>query len=245
MNVQQETLGGLSCRITDALPEGVRPALTVVLCHGYGAPGTDLVPLAGEILRLNPNLADKVRLMFPQAPLSLEELGLPQGRAWWHLDVNRIAQAVEQGELRDMREELPEGLPESRTRLTELVEELQQRDGLTTSQIVLGGFSQGAMLATDVALRLEERPAGLCIFSGTLLCEPDWRELAARRGPMPVLMTHGTDDPLLPFQGAEWLRDLLTEAGMDVEFVPFRGMHTIPAEGIARLAGFLGRFLGD
>ena len=241
MNVQSLTLGGLSCQVVDALPEGQDPQLVVVFCHGYGAPATDLVPLGPELIDLNADLGPVLQFIFPAAPLSLDELGLYGGRAWWQLDVARLTAAIERGESRILRDACPKGLEESRKMLNVLVEEVQQQTGLPTSKIVLGGFSQGAMLAIDVALRLPEPPGGLCIYSGTLLCEEIWRELAAKRGRLPVLQSHGHQDPILPFQAAEWLRDLLREAEMDVDFVPFQGVHVIPFEAIHKFAAMLGR----
>ena len=60
MNVYSKTLGGLSCQVVDVLPDTQAPQLVVVLCHGFGAPGTDLVPLAGELLKLQPVLESTV-----------------------------------------------------------------------------------------------------------------------------------------------------------------------------------------
>ena len=95
------------------------------------------------------------------------------------------------------------------------------------------------MVATDVTLRLEEAPAGLFIFSGTLICEPEWRKRAPARRGLEVLQSHGTQDPLLPFQRALALRDLLVEAGLNVDFLPFEGVHTISLEALHRAADFL------
>ena len=148
----------------------------------------------------------------------------------------KLNAAVESGDFRDQRNDHPEGLVEARKKLTALVDEICEQTDLELSQIVLGGFSQGSMLATDVALRLPDPPGLLCVLSGTLLCEDDWRELAAERGELPVFQSHGNQDPLLPFQAAEWLRDLFAESGMDVEFLPFTGPHTIPAAAVGRIA---------
>lgn len=240
MNLDSTTLGGLDCQVVDALPEGKSPELIVVFCHGFGAPGTDLVPLGPELLNLNPDLAEKVRFIFPAAPLSLDDFGMYGGRAWWHLDVEQLHAAIESGKFRDRRNDLPEGLPEARQMLSALVEVVAAQSGLSTSAIVLGGFSQGAMLATDVSLRIPQAPAGLCIFSGTLLCEEEWKQLAAKRGRLRVLQSHGYQDPLLPFPAAEWLRDMLIDADISVEFIPFQGMHTIGAEAMHRFALMLG-----
>lgn len=228
-------LGGLVTRVVDALPEDASPKLAVVLCHGFGAPGTDLVDLGGAILSLQPTLAESARFYFPEAPLSLAEVGMPGGRAWWMLDIAKLNAAIETGQIRDLRNDRPAELPAAREKLMTLVDEI----GLPMSQIALGGFSQGSMLTTDVALRLPEPPALLTIFSGTLLSEDDWRDLAGKRGALQVLQSHGGQDMILPYEAAEWLRDLLTESGAEVEFIPFDGPHTIPQQGLERLAARL------
>ena len=244
MGQQRKRVAELDCIVVDALPEGRGPSALVVLCHGYGAPGIDLVPLAGELLRLNPKLAGAVRFVFPAGLLSLDEMGIYGGRAWWQIDVNRLVHAVETGEFTALRTENPEGLATSRERLTTLVDMLLSETGLSASKLVLGGFSQGAMLTTDVALRMKEQPGGLAVLSGVLLAEEHWKELAAKRGPMPVVQSHGTLDQILPYAGGEWLRDLLTEAGLPVEFVRFAGPHTIPFEAVDQLAGLIARVAG-
>jgi len=240
MTVEKTTLGELVCTVITPTGCELPPRRVVILCHGFGAPGTDLVPLAGELLRLNRVLEQTTCFVFPRGPLSLDEFGLPTGRAWWPVDIERFAAAVETGNYDLLRHETPVGLVEAREKLIALINDVRQTFDVSTGQIILGGFSQGAMLTTDTALSLPQRPGGLCIFSGTLLCEEQWRELAAVRGPLPVLQSHGRQDPLLPFPAAEWLRDMLTAAGLPVEFLPFDGMHTIPAAAVERCAALLG-----
>lgn len=235
-------LGELDCQVVDALPEGASPELAVVLCHGFGAPATDLVSLAPELLSLNPELAPRVRFVFPGAPLSLEMYGMPQARAWFPLPPEVLT-----GRQRDWERfasEVPEGLAAARRALMGVVSALSAATKLPYGRIVLGGFSQGAMVTTDVALRLEEAPAGLCLLSGTLIAQDDWRQRASARKGLPVFQSHGHYDDVLPFAPAERLRDLLTEAGLAVEFVPFHGPHTIDPDELKRLAAFLGARLG-
>jgi len=241
MGMKTTVLGGLNCRIVDALPDGGKPSFVVVLCHGFGAPGTDLVSLGPELLQIEPGLQDRVQFVFPEAPLSLDEMGMFGGRAWWMTDVGRFQAAIEQGRVRELCSETPEGLPHARSLVMSLVEELRTSTGLPMSKFLLGGFSQGSMVATDITLRLDEPPAGLCVFSGSLISEDEWRELAARRRNLPVLQCHGRQDPILPFAAAEWLNELLTGGGMSVEFAPFDGMHTISMDGLERLAAMTNR----
>jgi len=228
-------LGELQCQVVDALPEGSKPELVVILCHGYGAPAQDLVPLAAELLNLRPELARRVRFVFPGAPLTLQ--GMPGARAWWDLppelwqfgerDWERYADVV------------VEGLAPARRALLGVVQAVSASTGLPLSRLVLGGFSQGAMLATDVALRLEEPPAGLVALSGILITKSDWSARAKRRSGLPVFQSHGRYDDILPFARGEALRTLLQEAGLQVEFVPFDGPHGIFPEVLERLAAFL------
>ena len=229
MRSVQTTLGPLACRVVDTVPEGAKPSLLVVLCHGFGAPGTDLVPLAEEMVGLQPQLDGKVRFVFPQAPLSLSGMGFYESRAWWMIDVERFSVAARQGRLAELADEVPEGLAPARRQLMATVEAALRGAELPASRLVLGGFSQGSMVATDVALRMDDAPAGLVIFSGTLLARADWTARAARRRGLRVFQSHGRQDPLLPYGNAELLRDLLTGAGLEVAFHGFAGPHTIDA----------------
>ena len=78
------------------------------------------------------------------------------------------------------------------------------------AKVVLGGFSQGAMLACDTALREGPKLAGLVVLSGTLVAEAEWAALFPTLRGTPVFQSHGTFDPLLPFQAAAMLRDLIS-----------------------------------
>lgn len=219
------------------------PEVVAVLCHGYGAPGTDLVGLAGETLAIRPELRGRVRFVFPAAPLVLGSFGWADSRAWWEIDIGRFERAARTGDLLSLTEDTPAGLPQARRKLFGALDAIQRETGLPLGRFVLGGFSQGAMLATDAALRLEDRPAALVVWSGTLLSSTDWTRLAPARAGLPVLQTHGRQDPLLPFFLAEKLRDVLSGAGLEVDFVPFPGPHTIPEEGLRRFAALLVRLL--
>lgn len=236
MAIAVRKTAGLVCREFDELPEGASPEWIVVICHGFGAMGDDLVGLGPEFLRRRPELAEHVRFIFPEAPISLENLGMPGARAWWHLDMEKLNAAIQGGEFRNLRNDHPPDLATARGLLTGMLHAICSETGLPMSRVVLGGFSQGAMLSTDVALRLPEPPAELLVMSGSLLCEDEWTRLAKKRGPLSVFQSHGHQDPILPFEAAEWLRDLLTSAEATVEFLPFDGIHTVPAAAVARIA---------
>lgn len=199
----------------------------VVLLHGFGAPGDDLVPL-GQVL----SAPKGTRFAFPAAPIDLGP-GFFGGRAWWHIDLDARMRA---GGRRDVRE-VPEGLAEARAAVDAALGELVA--ALAPPALVLGGFSQGAMLALDVALHSPRPLAGLALLSGTHIAAAEWApRLAARRG-LPVFMSHGRDDELLPFALSEGLRDALVAAGLAVQWVPFGGGHTIPERVLDGLGAFL------
>ncbi len=243
LEYQRVQLGPLSCHVMAG--RASPPKGAVLLCHGFGAPGDDLVPLAGELSRRAPDLAEQTLFVFPEAPLTLDAMGLPGGRAWWPLDMAQLQSAIEQGEFRDLRNDQPELLPAAREKLQGVIEAIGQSWSLPMKQIILGGFSQGAMLSTDLTLRLPEAPAALLIFSGTLLNEQEWKQLAPRRRGLWVEQSHGTADPILPFEAAEWLRDLLTDSGLHVQWTPFSGGHTIPSVMVDRLAERLSSLRSD
>jgi len=187
----------------------------------------------------DPAVAASTLFVFPAAPLSLAAVGLHGSRAWWLFDFMRMAEAGAAGALDILRRSVPEGLARARRQVMALVDQVCRELALPRGRVVLGGFSQGAMLATDVALRLEEPPLALCLFSGTLICEEEWARRAPTRAGLRVVQTHGRRDPLLPFQGALALRDLLASSGLAVDFHAFEGAHTVGEVGLEALRALL------
>jgi phospholipase/carboxylesterase len=207
--------------------------------HGFGAPGTDLVPL-WRSLRVPP----EVRFAFPAAPLELDPGAPPEysPRAWWMIDMMRLQAAVQGGPaaaLELAKRPAPPGMMEAITLAESFLDACEKELAAPRERIVLGGFSQGSMLATNVALRSERPPAGLVILSGAPVPEQELRALAPRRAGMRVLQSHGRADPVLPYNGGEYLRDLLREGGLDVEWIPFGGGHGIPDGVLDRLGPFV------
>ncbi len=230
------TLGGLRVRITDGDDGGP----LVVLLHGFGAPGDDLVPLA-EVLDAPPG----TRFAFPEAPLELPPpFGMGNSRAWWMIDFEKLEQVMAGGDPRDVAGEVPEGLPGARSLVIAMLEQLQEDLGAPPERTVLGGFSQGAMLSCDVALHTERPFAGLVLLSGNLLAEAEWAPRMAARARLPVFQSHGTEDPLLPYEGAKRLHEALVAAGLDAVLVKFHGGHEIPPGVVDGAEQFLRRVLG-
>jgi len=173
-----------------------------------------------------------VRFVFPAAPLELGGL-YGEARAWWLLDLAKLERELASGTPRDRRTEVPQGLPQVREQVGRFLDDLMARFSIPPDRLVLGGFSQGAMLSLDVALHREIKPAALLLMSGTLLAESEWTPRMSGLAGVPVVQSHGRADQLLPFSVAEVLRDQLREAGAIVEWVPFVGGHEIPRAVLA------------
>jgi phospholipase/carboxylesterase len=240
MRFRELDLGGLRVRITggvDGIGGGSGPM--IVLLHGFGAPGTDLLPFAGEI-----EVPEGSRFAFPEAPLTLPpEYG--GGRAWWHIDMMELQLALLTGRVRELRDRVPEGLPEANEKLSSMLRALEKDLEMNRETLVLGGFSQGAMLACDVVLRYNDPLAGLVVMSGTYLAASEWTPRMPQRRGLPVIMSHGREDPLLPFALAEELRDAFVAAGLEVEWVPFSGGHGVAPQVIDALSAFVRRVLSQ
>lgn len=211
-----EEIAGL--RALTAGDEG-EAAIVVVLVHGFQMRPEDLAPFASS-------LGVPAWFVFPEGPLVAQ----PTGRAWWHIDVGARERALALGP-RDFAVQEPPDLPAARARLETLLAEVRRRAG--DRPLVLGGFSQGAMLACDAVLRSGPSALGvsaLVLLSGSRIA---WRETAPRAtsgalAGLPVLVTHGKADADLAFAAGEALRDALAAAGAEVTWVPFDQGHEIP-----------------
>jgi phospholipase/carboxylesterase len=232
--VREANLGGLRSRITGGTDgEGGGDGPVVILLHGFGASGEDLVPLAHYL-----DVPPEVRFVFPEAPLSLPGY-YGEARAWWMIDMERLERDLERGTPADRSSEIPDRLDTARGELVALLDAVRTDLGVPDERVLLGGFSQGAMLSCDVLLRTDRRFAGLVLLSGTLIAQPLWQPRIPARAGTPVLQSHGHADQILPFAAAETLRDLLRAAGLPVEWHPFHGGHEIPPPVLKALATFI------
>ena len=231
-------LAGLTTRLTggtDGRGGGHGPV--VLLLHGYGAPGDDLVVLA-DVLKGPAG----IRWIFPEAPLPLN-MGYGNARAWWLIDMARLEADRAAGRVRDLSSEVPRGLPQARQALESLLAVLPSALAVDYQRMLIGGFSQGAMLTCDVVMRTAFPFAGLVQLSGSLLARQDWRPSAGKRAGLPVFQSHGTLDPILPYVMAERLRDELMAVGMTMNWHSFQGGHEIPEPVLTRLSGFIAQVL--
>ncbi len=205
---------------------------TLILLHGYGSSAEQWQPFTRTIA-LPPN----GRFLFPQAEATiLGADGRVAGRAWWPLQLASYRSGPD--ELPDLTHSRPAGLAIAAGEALPLIEDIDKSTG---RPILLGGFSQGAMIAAEVAFRSGTPIDALILLSGTPVDERSWEPgFGSRRG-LPVFIAHGRHDPVLSFELADRFGSSLEAAGVRVTWVPFDGGHEIPASVIVRLNRFLGQ----
>jgi phospholipase/carboxylesterase len=211
-------------------PPGEGQGQHFFLFHGFGADAYDLQPLADVIEPRRPT-----HFIFPQGVLEVPIGPGWTGQAWWPIDVTALQQATASGKPRDLSIEKPEALPMLREKFFATVKSLK----LSWKDIILGGFSQGAMLATDLFLNAPETPKALVVLSGALTNKDEWKSLVGRRAGAPFFQSHGKHDAVLALRGASQLESFLTQAGLKGHLDSFEGQHDIPAEIITKLNRFL------
>lgn len=211
----------------------------VVLLHGFGAPATDLVSLHRVIA-----VPSGVRYAFPAGLVDLSRMFGGDARAWWFIDLEERMARQARGEARDPNE-IPEGMDQAAEIVAAWLEKARG-----SAPLVLGGFSQGAMLALEVALRLNAPPEGLALLSSTLLAAARQTPLLPRLAKTPIVQSHGRQDTVLPFALAEKLHAHL-KAGLTLQegqatptFIPFNGGHEIPNAALEGLTGLFARAFG-
>ena len=211
MNETTVKIAGLRTIVVEA---GDAPRLVVVVLHGYAMMPEALSPFARS-------LGIAARFLFPQGPLA----AVPDGCAWWPMDVEARERALAQGP-RDLWDQHPPGVADAREQLTSFLADVRSRSG--NLRIALVGFSQGGMLACDTVLRDQPPIAALALMSSSRIAIDEWTPLAHRLKGLPVLVSHGKQDPDLAFSAGEALRDFVAQGGARTTWVPFAEGHEIP-----------------
>lgn len=196
----------------------------VILLHGFGADGHDLIELGrvwGKTLATTAFVAPNAPERCPTAV---------SGYQWFPLT------------FRDPGE-IDRGVDQAAPILDAFLDEELARHGLTDAELALVGFSQGTMMALHVGLRRARAPAGIVGFSG-LLAASERLERDLRSRP-PVLLLHGSDDDVIPVDLLLPVAEALGGAGLAVEWHRLEGLgHGIDEDGLALGGGFLARVLG-
>ena len=195
---------------------------TLVLLHGYGGTAENWLQFVGHI-----QPPANARLVFPQGPLRGPGSGM---RGWWWLNIDGHIPPGER--MADFSIANPGGIKVASRLLRHYLKDIE-------GPIVLGGFSQGAMLSGEIAFQSDQALAALILLGGTTVNEAAWVDRFAGRRRLPIFIAHGRQDGVLPFAIAERFAGKLKGAGLNVTWFPFDGGHEIPASVIRELNAFL------
>jgi phospholipase/carboxylesterase len=177
-------------------PRGRQVSALVVLLHGYGANGDDLIALGAAWRGLLPDAA----FVAPNAPEAIP--GMYGGLQWFPLT------------MRDPGERW-RGVVAARPGLDRFLDTELARHRLSPGRLVLVGFSQGTMVGLHAGLRRAAAPAAVVGYSGLLAGPEHLPEITARP---PVLLIHGEVDDLIPVDALHMAREPLAHAGVPVEW---------------------------
>jgi phospholipase/carboxylesterase len=203
--------------------------VAVIFLHGYGANMHDLFPL-WELWHQK-----CFTWYFPNGVLPLN-MGYYEGRAWFSIDIEKLERAIREGTQRDMKGNVPPEFPTTLSQLEHFILELKKRHG----KVILGGFSQGAMCASHLAMRENLAIDGMVLLSGSLLAEEKFPKNA--KG-IPFYQAHGTSDPILSLEGAKDLEKKLQDLNFQGKLRTFPGGHEIPPMVIQEVKTFLSQFV--
>ena len=197
----------------------------VIFFHGYGANMQDLFPL----WEMWDN--GSYSWYFPNGVLPLP-MGYYEGRAWFSIDMEALDRAIRTGEFRNMATTIPPELDLTLKQQEHFIRELAKKH----KKIIIGGFSQGAMCASHLALIPYLPIAAMVLLSGNLLAEERFPKTVKS---IPFYQSHGTKDPILPIKGAQLLETKLKELNFQGHLHVFEGGHEIPMKVINEVKTFL------
>lgn len=205
---------------------GPNPTAAVVWLHGLGADGNDFVPIVRE---LDLTGCPAIRFVFPTAPsMPVTINGGYVMNAWYDILNQDLVRREDEG-----------GLRASEKLVAALIDKEISR-GIAPENIVLAGFSQGCAMTLQTGLRYPKKLAGLLGLSGYA---PLAGTIAAERSPAnqdtPVMLMHGTQDPIVVIGRAEASRDLLTSLDYDVSWKTYPMPHSVCGPQVADISAWL------
>lgn len=199
----------------------------MILLHGYGADGDDLMGLATQMA---PYFPDTV-FVAPDAPEKCA--GNAAGFQWF--SVPQVDASTE--------EDAVSGMMQSSTDLDSYLDLMMKTEGVSADKTVLFGFSQGTMMALQVAPRRKEVLAAVVGFSGSLMLPDALRDEVVSRPP--VMLLHGDKDEVVPPEALSKAEFALDTLGFEVyAFVMENAAHGIASDGLSVATGFMREKLG-
>jgi phospholipase/carboxylesterase len=199
----------------------------IILFHGYGANMQDLFGLSQY-------MGSEYDWYFPNGVQTLEHLGMYGGRAWFHIDMVELQKMMMSGQFRKFADKESAEFNQVQEEVIEYVANMANR----YEEIIIGGFSQGAMLSSHIFTRCN--PSGLILFSATLIDKTSlMTKLDSLKRPIKFFQSHGKEDAVLEYSQAMDLFELFKLYKMSGEFVSFTGGHEIPMHVIKKADEYL------
>jgi phospholipase/carboxylesterase len=208
------------------LNTGINPKGSVIWMHGLGADCWDFVPIVKEL----GTPADlPLRFIFPQAPsrpITINGGHIMPG--WYDISMAELERKADEA-----------GIRESQAAIDALIEREISR-GVAADKIVLAGFSQGGAIALQCGLRSKHQLGGIMALSTYLtLADSLGSEKTLANANIPILMAHGTRDPVVPLSLARTSKATLGSHGYQVEWREYPMQHAVCGEEIDEIAGWL------
>ncbi len=223
MKLQQDKKSGLKYLFNPGNPDHA----TVIMLHGYGANAQDLY----SISELNFIKDLDFNWIFLDGPMAPPEVAAFGGKAWFNVDISHFQTLIQEGRFKEYYSREPENLDKLNDKIFTFIESMR----LEPKEIIIGGFSQGAMVATDFIYSKKFKPRGLIHLSGTVIRQNLW--MSGSLDGIPIFHSHGKYDPVLPVQGAHHFKSISKSKKHHLEI--FQGGHEIPIEVLLKLKDFL------
>lgn len=201
---------------------------TVIWLHGLGADGHDFEAIVPE-LRLPDD--SSIRFIFPHAPM--RSVTINEGeemRAWY--DFIPHSETAGTGDIAGSADQIGQFI------------EREIERGIASENILLAGFSQGGVVALQTGIRFSQRLAGILALSTYLHdFSSTERELNDANLAIPIMMAHGTADPMIPIMRAATSRENLVRLGFDVRWFDYPMGHQVCLEEVEEIAQFFAELL--
>lgn len=223
LGLQFDRIAGLDVLRTDRMSAN-RP--TAILLHGYGADFQDLAGLASYL-----DQHTTLNWVFPNGSELVAFHPISSRRAWFPFEKD----IFDERNTIDYGLTIPPGLDAAADRIQALLKELH----LNPKQLILGGFSQGAIVSCHVALQLPASPKILIQLTSNLIGSSLWQRQLKFHKDLRIFQSHGRQDPILSFEKAKQLHEQFKMHCKKVEFLPFDGGHEIPPTVIDHLRIFI------
>lgn len=202
----------------------------MILLHGFGASMDDLFPLADYI-----DPEKKFDMIFPNAPVSVPIGPHMEGRAWFPLNMEEIERAMMSGTYRSYVDNKPAAFDQGVERIREYIVGVCE----PYESVILGGFSQGGMIASHLAFNETVKVDKLVLMSTTLVDKTALEKaIQSHSLKFPVFLSHGKADPVLSPAIAEEFVCFLENLNFEVDSIFFQGGHEIPYEVIQKIQAF-------